>query len=96
MNKSLARVTVTIAGSLRRSSSNAASVTVRASSVKQALAAVVDADTELGSRLFSPEGGIRRTVGVFVRAQDIRLADGLDTPLRDGDEIVLVSAIAGG
>jgi molybdopterin synthase sulfur carrier subunit len=35
-------------------------------------------------------------VNVFVRDEDIRFLDGLDTPIADGDEISIIPAIAGG
>jgi molybdopterin converting factor small subunit len=41
-------------------------------------------------------GELRRLVNVFVDRQDVRGADGLDTPLTDTSEIRIVTAIAGG
>jgi molybdopterin converting factor small subunit len=39
---------------------------------------------------------VRRFVNIFVRDEDIRFLDGLDTQVADGDEISIIPAIAGG
>ncbi|MGQ9526048.1 MAG: MoaD/ThiS family protein [Armatimonadota bacterium] len=43
-----------------------------------------------------PDGQIRRYINVYVNDEDARLLQGLDTPLKDGDEVSIVPAIAGG
>lgn len=96
MNQSLPRVTVKIAGAVRTHTSNASSVSLQAGSVKQALDALNDADSELARQIFLPNGRLRGTVAIFVGAQDIRFGGGLDTPVYEGDEIELIFAIAGG
>ena len=40
--------------------------------------------------------GVRRFVNIYQNEEDIRFLDGLDTPVRDGDSISIVPAIAGG
>jgi MoaD family protein len=42
------------------------------------------------------DGRVRHFVTVFVNGEDMRFLDNLDTPLKDGDEISIVPAIAGG
>jgi len=43
------------------------------------------------------EGGkIRRFVNVYVNDEDIRYQQGLDTPIKDGDELSIIPAVAGG
>jgi molybdopterin synthase sulfur carrier subunit len=39
---------------------------------------------------------IRRSVNIYVNDEDIRFLQGKDTPLKDGDNISIVPAIAGG
>ena len=41
-------------------------------------------------------GELRRLVNVYVDKQDVRAGAGLDTPLRDDSEVLVVTAIAGG
>jgi molybdopterin converting factor small subunit len=40
--------------------------------------------------------GVRRFVNIFVGDEDIRFMDGIDTAVKDGDEISIIPAIAGG
>ena len=46
--------------------------------------------------LFDESGSLRGLVNVYVDRQDMRMRDGLDTPLEGGEEIRIVAAIAGG
>jgi len=43
-----------------------------------------------------PTGELRGLVNVYVDRQDMRIRDGLDTPLGGDEEIQIVAAIAGG
>ncbi len=44
----------------------------------------------------SEGGDLRRFVNVYVGEEDIRLLDGLDTVVEDGDEVTILPAVAGG
>ena len=48
------------------------------------------------AQILTPEGGLSRFVNVFVNDQDVRYLGGLDTPVGDGDTVVLLPAMAGG
>jgi molybdopterin synthase sulfur carrier subunit len=50
---------------------------------------------ELRSRI-AEDGGLRRFVNVYVGGEDIRFTEGLDTPVKDGDEVTILPAVAGG
>ncbi len=50
----------------------------------------------LKGRLCDETGELRRFVNVYVNEEDIRFLKGKDTTLKDGDEISIVPAIAGG
>jgi sulfur-carrier protein len=50
----------------------------------------------LGERLLDETGQLRRFVNVFVRDEDVRFLQGLDTPVADGDTVSIVPAVAGG
>lgn len=50
----------------------------------------------LKERLCDEDGKVRRFVNVFLNDEDIRFLESLDTPVKDGDELALVPAIAGG
>ncbi len=50
----------------------------------------------VGPRLRDAQGAPYPFVTVFLNDEDIRLAHGFETTVRDGDEIVVVPAVAGG
>jgi molybdopterin synthase sulfur carrier subunit len=42
------------------------------------------------------KGQIRRFVNVYLNDEDIRYLDSLATPVKDGDELSIIPAVAGG
>jgi len=48
------------------------------------------------ARVMDDMGQIRRFVNIYVNGDDVRFIDGLATPLKDGDEVSIVPAVAGG
>ena len=48
------------------------------------------------TRLYDETGNLRRFVNIYVNEEDIRFLKGKDTPLKEGDEVSIVPAIAGG
>lgn len=47
-------------------------------------------------RIMDDSGKVRRFVNVYVNGDDIRFLKNVDTALKDGDNISIVPAIAGG
>jgi molybdopterin synthase sulfur carrier subunit len=47
-------------------------------------------------RICDESGAVRRFVNIFVKDEDIRFLQNLDTPLGERDEVSIVPAIAGG
>lgn len=80
---------------LRRHTGGAAVVEVDGASVGEAFADLVDGNPELAEQLFD-EGALRGYVNVYVRDEDIRYLDGLDTSVGADDEIAIMPAVAGG
>jgi len=50
----------------------------------------------LKERVCDEQGNVRRFVNVFVNGEDIRFLEEKATPVKDGDEVSIVPAIAGG
>ena len=64
------------------------------------LAAVID-DLEsrhagIKGRLITDEGKLHRFVNVYVNDEDVRFLGSLETPLKDGDSVTVLPAVAGG
>ena len=47
-------------------------------------------------RLCDESGELRRFVNIYVNGEDVRFLQGLVTPLKAGDEVSIVPAVAGG
>ena len=50
----------------------------------------------LRGRLVTDEGNLHRFVNVYVNDEDVRFLGGLETPLKDGDSVTVLPAVAGG
>jgi molybdopterin synthase sulfur carrier subunit len=48
------------------------------------------------SRLFKGPNQLNRFVNIYVNDEDIRFLKNLETPVKEGDEISIIPAIAGG
>jgi adenylyltransferase/sulfurtransferase len=46
--------------------------------------------------LYNDQNALRSFVNVYVNDEDIRHAQALDTPVKDGDTVMIVPSIAGG
>lgn len=47
-------------------------------------------------RLMDDAGQVRRFVNIYVNEEDIRFLQNNDTPIKEGDEVSIIPAIAGG
>ncbi|HXF56943.1 MAG TPA: ubiquitin-like small modifier protein 1 [Actinomycetota bacterium] len=89
-------MTVRMPTVLRSYAEGRSTVTVEGSTVRQVLEALERACPGIEERLFEAPGKLRRFINVFVDDQDIRFAQGLDTPVPDGATVSLLPAVAGG
>jgi molybdopterin converting factor small subunit len=49
----------------------------------------------LTARIFD-NGQVRRFVNLYLNDEDVRYLDNLATPVKDGDELAIIPAVAGG
>ena len=89
-------VNVRIPTQLRQLTGGASEVSVEGTTVAEALKALDATHPGFAERLYDESGGLRRFVNVFVAEEDIRFLDGLSTPLKDGQTVSIVPAVAGG
>ncbi len=81
---------------LRRHTQGAAEVQVEGKHVGEALAQLLSRFPAIGERLFDSQGQVKSHMIVYVNNEDIRFLKGMDTPLQDGDMMILLPALAGG
>ncbi|HUR17601.1 MAG TPA: ubiquitin-like small modifier protein 1 [Acidimicrobiales bacterium] len=89
-------VNVRIPTQLRSLTGGAGEVPVAGSTVGDVLASLETAHPGFGERLFDDQGKLRRFVNVFVADEDVRFLQGLETPIRPGQTLSIVPAVAGG
>jgi len=89
-------VTVRIPTTMRPLSGGASTVAVEGASLRDVLAALDAAHPGFKDRLFDAEGALHKFLNVFVSDDDVRYLQGLDTPVKDGDTVSLIPAVAGG
>lgn len=88
-------ITVRIPTPLRTLTGGEEAVAVSGANVAQLIDALEAKCPGIKERLVD-EKGVRRFVNLYLGDEDIRFLDGLETALKDGDEISIVPAIAGG
>ena len=96
MIKAVMPVQIRIPAALRNATDGQAVITVTPGTVKSALAELRQRFPSLQERLLNVSGDIHPFVNLYVNEEDIRFLKGVQTPVRDGDEVVIIAAIAGG
>ena len=89
-------VEIFIPSALRSYTDSAAKVTVAGDTVAAALSELVAKFSDLGRHLRDEQGKLRSFVNIYLNEEDIRSQSGEDTPLSDGDVLMIVPSIAGG
>jgi molybdopterin converting factor small subunit len=89
-------ITLQLPTALRIFTDQQREIAVAGATVGEALASLVARHPALGRHLYNEAGGLRSFINVYVGETNIKKLQGLDTPLRDGANLALVPAIAGG
>jgi sulfur-carrier protein len=89
-------VSVRIPTILRSYTGGAAQVRAQTGTLREVITGL-DADYPgLGGRILDEAGQLRRFINVYVGEQDVRFAQGLDTPVPTGGQVSVIPAVAGG
>lgn len=89
-------IQVRIPTPLRKFTGGAESVTAAGATVAAIVQDIEGRHPGLKERICDDAGKVRRFVNVYVNGEDIRFLSSLETPVKEGDEISIVPAIAGG
>jgi molybdopterin synthase sulfur carrier subunit len=81
---------------LRKLTNNEELVEVSGATVGEAFRELQARYPGIQERLLDETGAVRRFVNVYVNEEDIRFLQDQKTALKDGDEISIIPAIAGG
>ncbi len=69
---------------------------VAGSTIGEVLTALVSSHPGMSGQVLTEDGSLHRFVNVYVNDDDVRYLSQLDTPVKDGDEISILPAVAGG
>ena len=89
-------VRVIIPNAFRALASDASSVQVSADTVAEALQALAQRYPSISPKIQDEAGELKKPLNVYVNREDVRYLQGLETPLKSGDEVILLSPVSGG
>jgi sulfur-carrier protein len=89
-------IKVRIPSPLRSYTNGADVVEAQGGSVAEVLDGLKSKAAGIETRLFKGPGQLNRFVNIYVNDEDIRFLANLQTPVKEGDEISIIPAIAGG
>ena len=89
-------VTVLIPQPLRSLTGNLSKVSGAGDTLATLVANLEGSYPGMRERVLDESGALRRFVNIYVNGEDVRFMDGLGTSLKEGDEISIVPAVAGG
>jgi molybdopterin/thiamine biosynthesis adenylyltransferase/rhodanese-related sulfurtransferase/molybdopterin converting factor small subunit len=89
-------VIVMIPTALRQFAGGNSELQVEAATAGEALEHLTGTHAELRRHFFNEGGALRNFVNLYVNDEDIRHAKNLETPVKDGDTLMIVPSIAGG
>ena len=89
-------ITVRIPTPLRHLTADKETVAAQGRTVNDVLGNLQTLYPGIRERVCDEKGELRRFVNLFLNNEDIRFLDGRNTPVKDGDELSIIPAIAGG
>jgi sulfur-carrier protein len=88
-------IKVQIPTPMRQHTEGKGTVEVQGTTVQTVLADLVRKYPGLDTRLFD-KGQVRRFINLFLNNEDIRYLGNLETAVKDGDDLAIIPAVAGG
>ena len=89
-------VKVMVPTALRQLTNDRDELQLDSTDVGSALKELVSNYPELKRYFYADNGRMRNFVNVYLNGEDIRYISGVDTPLKDGDNLMIVPSITGG
>jgi len=89
-------IKVRIPTPLQKLTNNKADVEASGSNIRELIDDLEKNFPGIKERLCDEKGALRRFINIYVNEEDIRFLKMEKTPLKDGDEVSIIPAIAGG
>jgi molybdopterin synthase sulfur carrier subunit len=81
---------------LRNSTGGEKEVAADGGNVGEVLRALASQHPDTERQLFGADGALNRYVNVYLNDEDVRVLEGLETPVKESDTLVILPAMAGG
>jgi sulfur-carrier protein len=89
-------VSVRVPTILRPYTQGVSEVSVEGATLSEVLESLDSSYPGIRSRVLDESGELRRFVNIYVDNDDVRFAEGLQTAVKDGGQISIIPAVAGG
>ncbi len=89
-------IRVRIPTPLRKLTGDKGEIEAKGSNISELIEDINNKHPGIKERIYDDTGEIRRFINIYVNEEDIRFIDGNKTAVRDGDEVSIIPAIAGG
>ena len=89
-------ISVRVPTILRPYTQGASEVSVEGSTLSEVLESLDTSYPGIKGRVLDDSGELRRFVNVYVDNDDVRFAEGLATSIKDGGQVSIIPAVAGG
>lgn len=89
-------ITILVPTALRSFTDRKGQVEVTGGTVSEAVAALAQAYPDIKLHLYEDDGSLRSYINLYLGDTNIKSLQGPDTPVKDGDTVMLIPAIAGG
>ena len=89
-------IMVRIPTPLRSVTDGQAKVSVEGASINEIIGSLDSQFPGIKERLCDDQGMLRNFVNIYVNGEDIRFLEGIDSVTKEGDDISIVPAVAGG
>jgi len=90
------QATLKVPTPLQKLTKNQAEVKVSGANIRELIEDLEKRFPGIKERICDETGKIRRFINIYVNEEDVRFLQQEETPLKDGDEISIIPAIAGG
>jgi len=81
---------------LRSQAGGESTVTIEGKTIGEVLRALIARHPGMAGQVLNADGSLHRFVNVYVNDDDVRYLSSLDTPVKDGDQVSILPAVAGG
>ena len=89
------QVTVRVPAPLQKLTQNQGEVKASGASIRELIEDLEKKFPGIEERIYDQTGKIRRFINIYVNEEDVRFLQKEETPLKDGDEVSIIPAIAG-